>query len=132
DRHATIAAGVTSGARLAAAVRDLRSEVAATASMVRALSSLREVSPRLFDAIAATGELASSRLVAAALSEAGVPAAWVDAREVLKTDAEYTAAAPDMAATCAKVQEHVQPVLSRGEVAVLGGFIGSTSDNITT
>jgi aspartate kinase len=132
DRHAAIAAGVTSGARLAAAVRDLRSEFAATASMVRALSSLREVSPRLFDAIAATGELASSRLVAAALTESGVPAAWVDAREVMRTDAEYTAAAPDTAATCAKVQECVAPVLARGEVAVLGGFIGSTADGITT
>jgi aspartate kinase len=132
DRHAAIASGVTGGARLAAAVRDLRSEFAATASLVRALSSLHEVSPRLFDAIAATGELASSRLVAAALAESGVPAAWVDARQVMRTDAEYTCAAPDTAATCANVHECVAPVLARGEVPVLGGFIGSTSDGITT
>ena len=51
---------------------------------MRALPSLHEVSPRLFDAIAATGELASSRMVAAALAEAGVPAAWVDARQVMR------------------------------------------------
>ena len=43
-----------------------------------------------------SGELASSRIVAAALAEHGVPAAWVDARQVLVTDAEHTAAAPDM------------------------------------
>jgi aspartate kinase len=132
DRHAAIASAVTSGARLAAVIRDLRSEFAATTGMVRALSSLREVSPRQFDAIAATGELASSRLVAAALAEAGVPATWVDAREALRTDEEYTCAAPQMDETYTRVRECVEPVLARGEVAVLGGFIGSTADGVTT
>ena len=132
ERHVAIASAVTSGARLAAVIRDLRSEFAATSGMVRALSSLHEVSPRLFDAIAATGELASSRLVAAALAESGVPAAWVDAREVMRTDADYTCAAPDMNGTSSRVHECVEPVLARGEVAVLGGFIGSTVDGVTT
>src|SRR6185369_258679 len=96
ERHVVMASVLTTGARLAATVRDLRAEFGATSDMVRALSSLHEVSPRLFDAIAATGELASSRLVAAALAESGVPAAWVDARDVMRTDAEYTCAVPDM------------------------------------
>jgi aspartate kinase len=132
ERHVAIASAVTSGARLATAIRDLRSEFAATGGLVRALSSLHEVSPRLFDAIAATGELASSRMVAAALSESGVPAAWVDAREVMRTDAEFTCATPDMTGTASRVREGVEPVLARGEVAVLGGFIGSTGDGVTT
>src|SRR5438067_8623708 len=67
DRHVGIAAEVTSGARLAAVTRDLRAEFAATSDMVGALSVLHELSPRLLDTIAATGELASSRLVTAAL-----------------------------------------------------------------
>jgi aspartate kinase len=132
ERHVAIASTVTSGARLAAAVRDLRAEFAAIGDMVRALSSLHEVSPRLHDAIAATGELASSRLVTAALIESGVPAAWVDAREVMRTDAEYTAASPDMDQTCAQTVQLVAPILARGEVVVLGGFIGSTGDGVTT
>ena len=132
ERHVAMASALTTGARLAATVRDLRAEFGATSDMVRALSSLHEVSPRLFDAIAATGELASSRLVAAALAESGVPAAWVDARDVMRTDAEYTSAAPDMAATRSRVVERVAPVLARGEVVVLGGFIGSTGDGVTT
>ena len=132
DRHLAIATLVTSGARLAGVLRDLRAEFTATSDMVRALSSLHEVSPRLMDAIASTGELASSRLIAAALAEAGVPTAWVDARKVLVTDAEFTCAAPDMDGTCARSRDRLAPVAGRGEVAVLGGFIGATRDGVTT
>jgi aspartate kinase len=71
-------------------------------------------------------------LLAAALQEAGVSAAWVDARDVMRTDAEYTCAAPDMDGTCSGVHERVAPVLARGEVVVVGGFIGSTGDGVTT
>src|SRR5438552_4097582 len=46
DRHVAIASAVTSGARLAAVIRDLHAEFTATSDMVRALSSLHEVSPR--------------------------------------------------------------------------------------
>ncbi|MEO8255842.1 MAG: lysine-sensitive aspartokinase 3 [Acidobacteriota bacterium] len=132
ERHVAVAAGVASGARLAAVVRDVRAEFTGLTDMVRALAALHEVSPRLLDAVAATGELASSRIVAAALAEAGVPAAWVDARLVVVTDAEFTAAVPDMAATCDRARQTIAPVTDRGEVAVVGGFIGATADGITT
>ena len=132
DRHVAIAAAVTSGARRAAVTRDLRAEFTATTDIVRALSSLHDVSPRLGDAIASTGELASSRLLAAALAESGVPAAWVDAREVLLTDAEFTCAAPDMDGTCARSRDRLGATAARGEVAVLGGFIGATREGVTT
>ena len=39
----------------------------------------------------------------------GIPAAWVDARRVLVTDAEHTAAVPDMDATCGAHGELVAP-----------------------
>ena len=132
DRHVGIAAAVTSGARRESVTRDLRAEFTALADSVPTLSSLGGVPSRVFDTIAAAGELASSRLVAAALAESGVPAAWVDARGVMRTDEEFTCAAPDMDATAERVRERVAPVLARGEVAVLGGFIGSTGDGITT
>jgi aspartate kinase len=99
---------------------------------VHALAVLREVSPRSLDAVVATGELVSSRIVAAALSDHGLPSAWMDARSVLVTDADHTSAAPDMDATCARVREQVLPAMTRGEVPVLGGFIGATANGVTT
>src|SRR5262249_32418355 len=132
ERHVTVVSGVVTGARLADIIRDVRAEFAALSDTVRAVAPLHEVSLRLLDAVAATGELASSRVVAAALLGAGIPTARVDARQVVVTDAEYTCAVPDIAATCDHAQKVIRPVTERGEVAVLGGFIGATGDGITT
>jgi aspartate kinase len=93
---------------------------------------LREVSPRSMDALVATGELISSKIVTAALKERGIPAAWVDSRTVLVTDAEHGAAIPDMTATCTRTRERVAPLRANGQVPVLGGFIASTANGVTT
>jgi aspartate kinase len=74
----------------------------------------------------------SSRIVAAALADQGVPSEWVDARTVLVTDAEYSAAAPDMDATRSKVLSQIAPRISHGSAVVLGGFIGATAAGVTT
>src|SRR5206468_4465823 len=131
ERHVSIAAAVTSRGRLAEVTRDLRSEFSTTAETIRALPAAYDA-PCLHDAIAATGELASSRLLTAALAEAGSPAVWIDARKVMTTDAEHTRAAPDMSATCARVMQTVAPRAARGDIVVLGGFIGATVDGVTT
>jgi aspartate kinase len=131
-RHVAVATAIASGARLATLIRDVRAEFSALSDVARALVARHEMSPRLLDAVAATGELVSSRLVAVALAESGVPAAWVDARDVIVTDAEYMAALPDLATTCIRAQRTIGPVTGRGEVAVLGGFIGATAEGVTT
>lgn len=102
------------------------------AAIVKALAVLHELSPRTLDVVAAIGELLSSRLVAAALAQAGLPAAWVDARRVIVTDAEFTCAAPLMPETTAALQATVRPLLDSGQVPVLGGFVGATREGQTT
>ena len=57
------------------------------------------------------GELLSSRIVAAALTEAGVPADWVDARCAIVTDDEHTRATPLGPETNAALRTTVPPVL---------------------
>jgi aspartate kinase len=78
------------------------------------------------------GELASSRLVAAALTDLGTPARFVDARGVLVTSADHGQAQPDQASIAARLHEQVLPLVKSGVVAVLGGFIGATVDGVTT
>ena len=99
---------------------------------VRGWAAQREVPPVATDAILAMGELASSRMGAAAFVAQGIPAAWVDARRVLVTDAEHTMAVPDTDATCRRTQELVASRTAAGEVPVLGGFIGATAAGVTT
>ena len=115
-----------------ALMRDITDECDNLAAIARALVVLREVSPRTLDAVAAIGELLSSRLVAAALAAAGVPAEWVDARQAVVTDAEHTRAVPLARETTEALQRHAGSVISRGSVPVLGGFVGATRDGHTS
>ena len=131
DRHVSVASAVTTGSR-DGVIDSLRRELAELSGLVHALAVLREVSPRSRDAVLATGEVLSSAIVAAALSDRGMPTTAVDARRVLVTDAEHTSAAPEMIETCERCRERIAPVLAQGRVPVLGGFIGATSNGVTT
>lgn len=84
------------------------------------------------DKLLAAGELWSSRLVAARLTDAGVSAQWLDARHIIRTDGRHRHAAPDRAATDRAVEKSVRPALATDRVVVLGGFIGSGPDGATT
>jgi aspartate kinase len=131
-RHVSVAAALTTGQRRDDLVAAVREEFASVIGLMRALAVLREISPRSLDAVVAAGELASSRIVAAALAERGLPAVWVDARTVMMTDAEHTGAAPEMAETCARANAVLAPLVAGGRVPVLGGFIGATAQGVTT
>ena len=132
DRHIAIARVLTSGQRTEDLVWALTEQFARLGGQVIALAHAKEVTPAHHDAIVAMGELASSRIVAAAFREQNLPATWVDAREVLVTDAEHMVAAPDMDATAVKATAVLAPITARQEIPVLGGFIAATSTGETT
>ncbi len=114
------------------AVWDLEALLAKLEELLRGTDALREFSPRTTDAVLATGELVSSRLIAAAMETAGVKAEFVDARKCVVTNAQHTRAWPLMTRTEAALTERVVPLLERGITPILGGFIGATSSGTTT
>ena len=132
ERHVGVASSLMSGDALAAVTAKLTADFSDQIKAVRAHAAASEVTPQAYDALVAMGELASSRMVAAAFEAQGFPAVWVDARAVLVTDAEHTAAIPDTEATNRRTSELLRPRLAAGEVPVLGGFIGSSPDGVTT
>ncbi len=132
DRHVGVATTLVPGDASTALVATLREEFSQLTKTVRALAQAGEVSPRSHDEIVAMGELASSRIVTAAFVAIQIPAVWVDSRAVLVTDADHTAAIPDMDATCERTAQRVTPLRAAGKVAVMGGFIGATTAGVTT
>jgi aspartate kinase len=131
-RHINVAAGLVQGAALETMTARLTEDFTALTGHVREWAVRGEVSPQSTDELLAMGELASSRMVAAAFGAQGIPAAWVDSRKVLVTDNEHTAAAPDTEATLKKTRELVATRTAAGQVPVLGGFIGATASGVTT
>jgi len=101
-------------------------------AIVHALAVVKEVSPRSRDAIVSFGELASSPIVSAALTDAGIPSRSVDPRLILVTDARHGGAQPDLDATDQRLGAHVAPLLAEGIVPVVGGFVGATPGGLTT
>jgi aspartate kinase len=100
--------------------------------LLRGISAVGELTPRTTDNVCSFGERLSSVLVTAAFGARGIPAVLVDARNVIVTDAAHTKAIPQMGETNDRLQAHVRPLLERGLVPVMGGFIGATRQGVTT
>jgi aspartate kinase len=131
-RHREMAALVRDAGRRSALLTEIDRRFTDLTALVRAFAVLHEVTPRSLDATVAAGELMSSRIVTAALADAGLPATWFDPRALLVTDAAHTAAAPNMDATAARLAQVVTPALASGEIPVTAGFVGATEDAVTT
>jgi aspartate kinase len=93
---------------------------------------LGEASPRALDAISGLGERMSARLVAAAMRARGTPAEAVDATEFLVTTAHFGSAVPLQPQTRDRAQARLAPLLARGVVPVVTGFIGATESGAST
>jgi aspartate kinase len=91
-----------------------------------------QVTPQLSDAISANGELLSSLIVAAAFRGVGLSGVWVDVRPSMRTNADFTRAAVQFDSANPKLQATFNAALSNGGVPVTQGFIGATSEGVTT
>lgn len=92
---------------------------------------LRECTPRSRDAVIGMGERLSAPLVAAAFRAAGEEAVDLDARRFIRTDAAFGEANVLFGETRALVQQQFSDVRA-SQVAVVTGFVASTSDGVTT
>jgi aspartate kinase len=99
--------------------------------IIEGLCSIGELTPRSLDAVASYGERLSSRIVALAFQNHGIPSAHLDARNMIVTDSRFTQAAPMIGETYLRVAADISQI-GRQRVAVIGGYIGATHDGVTT
>lgn len=129
QREGEAAVPAAERAALAAALE--RSFAVLRTLLVR-LAREHRLSPRDADAAAACGEVLASEILAAALPGFGVDAAWIDARQVVVTDAAFTRARPLYDETGIRLRAALLPLVERGKVPVVGGYIGATRDGVVT
>jgi aspartate kinase len=87
---------------------------------------------KIQDSIAAYGETLCARLFTMILEQRGVPASYVDARRCIVTDDNHGNANPLVGEVGSRTRAELDPLLKTRRVPVLGGFIGSTLDGVTT
>ena len=132
SRHIDLATELVPAAERGALVLALDQTCDELRALLNAIAVLREMSPRSADALVASGEVMSTRLVAAALTAAGLQACWVDAAKVLVTDDSHGRAQPMMEATAARIQAEIAPHVEAGTIVVVGGFVGATPQGVVT
>jgi aspartate kinase len=101
-------------------------------NLAQSVATLGELTPRSQDAIASFGEQLSSLLVMMALVERGVSARLMDARFFITTDDHFTGAIPNLVETESQARRVLLPIIEQGHVPVTQGFIGATTDGVTT
>jgi aspartate kinase len=86
----------------------------------------------MYDQIVSVGELVSSKIVGAFLTQEGLPTQWLDARDVVQTNELYREAWVNWPETEARFQKNAAPMLVKQGFVITQGFIGSTIENFTT
>ena len=100
--------------------------------VLRGLSAILELTPRISDLIVSYGERVSSRIVVSAFRELGIDSVHVDAREVIITDSSIQKAIPQDELIEKRAAEKLLPLATQGKVPVMGGFIAANEAGITT
>ncbi len=93
---------------------------------------LRELTPRTLDAISSLGERLSAPLVAGAVRDLGLRSEAVDATGVIVTDTFHGGAEPLMDRTREACESRLRPLLDKGIVPIVTGFLGATTEGTLT
>lgn len=128
DRHTSLAVELLSGNPdiLNNCVFEVNAVLDSLTDFAHGVCQIGELSPRSYARIVSTGEVLSSKIVAAAMNVYGLSCRWLDARKMIVTDCSYMSAIPDLEATEANVRRFV-PEAAKGVSVVLSqGFIASS------
>jgi aspartate kinase len=85
-----------------------------------------------YDQIVSLGEIISSHIIAAFLSEQGYSVAWADARKLIRTNSNFQEGEVNWAKTEELIKTNFLPQFQEVDIQVTQGFIGHTEDGFTT
>ena len=109
------------GALLSASTEELR-------SMIDSIAVLRELTPRAQDAVVARGERLMAQLFTTLLTAEGIDAHYADAVDLIIAERRLGSLWPDFTKCERAAKKIIGPLLSRGMVVVVPGFIGRGPD----
>jgi aspartate kinase len=100
--------------------------------LYRSIAVLGELTVRGCDAVASFGEQLSVNILAAVLRDRGVRAQALSGTELIVTDDNFGAAAPLMDETRQRLRERITPLVERGVLPVVTGYIAATKEGVPT
>ncbi|MFT4203525.1 MAG: aspartate kinase [Chitinophagaceae bacterium] len=85
-----------------------------------------------YDQIVCIGELLSTTIFSFAAKEGNCDNAWLDVRDVLRTDNSFREAIVDWTCTEEKIKSTIKTLNASTDIIVTQGFIGATDENEST
>ena len=132
ERHYLVAGELLSTGLHTELHSELGEQFDALDELLRGIAAVGELTPRTSDYVVSFGERLSSMIATAAFLGRDVPAALVDARQVIVTDAQHGRAVPQVDEINHCLELHIKPLLEEHRVPVMGGFIGATREGVPT
>ncbi len=134
DRHTSALKNLHGGKPPKRVTADLQALLIELRDTLQGIFLLRHSSPRALDLTASFGERCSALIIASFLQRTH-PACFVDSRELVKTDDQFTHAAVQFDKTNHAIQTSFSKlfkVFRKQFIPVVTGFIGSTDEGLTT
>ncbi len=134
DLHVKTAREALEGRLLSDALRRIDDVLSELSKIVHAVQTIGDVTPRLRDYVLSFGERLSTTLMWSVLASHGVSSVSLTGREAgIITNDSFGEAEPIMDITRRMTRETLIPLLKKGVVPVVSGFIGGTlSGDVTT
>ena len=134
DRHFNVVKALIPVKEQGKVVAHVRGIVNELEDLLRGVSLIRELTPRTHDLITSFGERLSTTVITECVRSRGIPAQFCDARQLIKTDAQFGHAEVNYTLTNELIQDHFAKNSDRPGTAIqmITGFIGSTEKNETT
>ncbi len=129
DRHFNLIKALLPVKEQGKVIAQIRGVINELEDLLRGVSLIRELSARTHDLVTSFGERLSTAVITACLRSKGMPAQFCDARQLIKTDAQFGHAEVNYLLTNQLIQEHFARVT---EPQMITGFIGSTDKGETT
>ncbi len=85
-----------------------------------------------YDQVVSIGELLSTCIVSAYLSERGIANEWIDVRDIFRTDDNFRDANINWDYTQLQIDTKIAPILQSKKWVITQGFIGATDENEST
>jgi len=113
-------------------VKRLDKQIEEIHTILRGITLLREITARAHDKVVSIGEKLSSVLFAYSMMMRALPGEHVESEDVIWTNELFGGATPLMDRTTDAARKTLLPIVERGHIPVLGGFIGRTIGGATT
>ena len=132
NRHLDAVSALLTGTAIASTHAWMEEQFESLDDLLRGLAAVQELTPRTTDLVASYGERLSSRMIGELYAQSGLNGIHIDARTCIVTDGEHGKATPLEDKIEHQLRQCVLPLLEKGHVPVLGGFIGATENGVTT